>query len=166
MGTAYSFVSVWRVPASAPRCWAELVRMITPPAARTESVAGSQRGAVATWWRSVSVEPPRRIAVGEGMALHVRSPLGYALRVHLTLTGVEDGRFLSAASAGDLRGAGSVAVEAAGDAASVVTFHWDVATERRWMNATAFVLRPVFEHAHAHVMRQGERGLRAALSTP
>ncbi len=31
------------------------------------------------------------------------------------------------------------------------------------MNATAFLLRPAFAWAHARVMAEGERGLRAAL---
>ncbi len=98
------------------------------------------------------------------MVLAVRSPLGYALRMRLELSEVDPGRTIAATSDGDLRGRGSVTVDADGAEASVVTFHWDVETRRRWMNLTAGLLRPAFEAAHAHVMARGERGLRAALA--
>jgi len=38
-----------------------------------------------------------------------------------------------------------------------------VSTERKWMNATAFLLRPAFGWAHARVMAEGESGLRSVL---
>jgi len=155
-GRHYSFVSRWTLPASAERCWAEIERMLQPAAG-------------VSWWRGVAlVEPPEALGAGERMMLVVRSPLGYRLRVHLTITDVIPGRSIAAASHGDLRGSGLLQVIPdasnvdAGGAASIV-FHWDVATERRWMNATAFALRPVFQHAHASVMRAGERGLLRAL---
>lgn len=122
-------------------------------------------GAGPTWWPGLRiVEPPEALVAGERLALLVRSPLGYRLRVRLTLTEVEPGRSIAAASTGDLRGAGRVVVAEAGEEASVVVFHWDVSTERAWMNATAFALRPVFERAHTAVMRAGERGMRTALA--
>lgn len=124
-----------------------------------------QPGAGPLWWPAVTLPmPPRRLAVGERMVLAVRSPLGYALRMRLELSEVEPGRTIAATSDGDLRGRGSVTVEAEGAEASVVTFHWDVETRRRWMNLTAGLLRPAFEAAHAHVMARGEHGLRAALA--
>ena len=126
----------------------------------------STPGPGSTWWPSVTVvDPPRALALGERMAVAVRTPLGYRLRVRLTITDVVPGQALAASSAGDLHGGGRVEVSAAGDDASVITIHWDVATRRRWMNATALALRPVFEWAHAHVMKQGERGMRAAVAS-
>lgn len=150
MGAAYSFVTTWQVPASADRSWTEIERALRP-------------GAVATWWPSVQVvDPPSALAPGERMTLAVRSPIGYRLRVRLTLTEVEPGRSITAVSTGDLRGSGRIDVQEAGETASIIVFRWDVATERGWMNASAFALRPAFERAHAQVMREGERGLRAA----
>ncbi|GAA2015389.1 hypothetical protein [Microbacterium ulmi] len=152
MGASYSFVSRWEVPATPQRCWAQLQRMLSP--------------GVESWWPGMAiVEAPTEVAAGRSLTLAVRSPLGYRLRTRLTITDVDPGRSLSAASAGDLRGTGSVEVRTAGEAASVVVFHWDVTTERAWMNATARVLRPVFERAHAAVMRAGERGLTARLAS-
>ncbi len=150
MPAAYSFATRWRVPVPAERAWDELERQLRP-------------GHVPSWWPGVTVPmAPRRLEAGERMVLAVRSPLGYVLRMRLELTDVVPGRTLAATSDGDLRGSGRVTVEPAGDEASV-RFEWDVETRRAWMNATAWLLRPVFARAHAHVMRRGEEGLRAAL---
>jgi hypothetical protein len=81
--------------------------------------------------------------------------------VSLTLTDVGPRR-IAATGSGDLAGTGTVEVRS--DAASTaLVIRWDVVTRRRWMNATAPVLRPAFAFAHALVMRAGERGLRRAL---
>lgn len=154
MPAEYAFASQWHLPVPVERTWAEIERMLRP-------------GAAATWWPAVRLtKPPADLARGESMLLTVRSPLGYALRVRLTIDEIERGRSISAASAGDLRGHGRLEVRADGPQASTVSFDWRVATERRWMNATAWILRPAFEAAHARVMRAGERGLRAELGTP
>ncbi|MFE5409835.1 hypothetical protein [Microbacterium sp. NPDC056569] len=151
MTARYSFVSRWQLPVPSERAWTELERMLRPGAGRR-------------WWSALTLPmPPRRLVAGERMVLAVRSPLGYSLRVLLELRDIEPGRAIGATSEGDLRGSGRVTVDADGAAASVVTFHWDVETRRTWMNATAWLLRPVFERAHAHVMRAGQRGMLAAL---
>ncbi|MDY0909853.1 hypothetical protein [Microbacterium sp. CFBP9034] len=156
----YSFVSRWQLPVASGRAWAEIERMITAGAPEPTSA----RVAATTWWPAVTIAVPlAALDAGGRLDLVVRSPLGYRLRVRLTVDGVEPGRALSARSDGDLRGSGRIVVDPVGDAASVVTFHWDVATRRPWMNATAWLLRPVFERAHARVMHDGERGMRAAL---
>lgn len=122
-------------------------------------------GADRRWWPGLTLPmAPRRLVPGERMVLAVRSRLGYVLRMRLQLTEIAQGRSVSAASDGDLRGGGRVVVDEDGAEASVVTFQWDVETRRRWMNATAWALRPAFERAHAHVMRRGEQGMRALLA--
>lgn len=151
MPAAYSFASRWRLPVPAERVWDELERQLHP-------------GQVSTWWPGLTVPmAPRRLEAGERLVLAVRSPLGYVLHMRLELTDVVPGRTLAATSDGDLRGSGRMTVNPAGDEASV-GFQWDVETRRAWMNATAWLLRPAFERAHAHVMRRGEEGLRAALA--
>lgn len=164
MGAAYSFVSRWSVPASPERCWAEIERMIAPPAPPGLPAADPTARATASWWPGVTLaEAPAAIAPGEALVLAVRSPLGYRLRARFTITDVEPGRSIGARSDGDLRGAGRLEILPAGEAASLV-FHWDVETERAWMNATAFALRPLFARAHERVMARGEQGLLAALA--
>ena len=101
-------------------------------------------------------------AVGTTCTLIVRSPLGYRLRVDLRIVAFEPHRLIAASADGDLRGRGSVEVEAAAGG-SVVRFHWDVVSEPPWMNVTAFALRPLFLAAHARVMARGQRGLRAVV---
>ena len=120
-------------------------------------------GAAPTWWRSVVVaQAPMRLAVGESILLSVRSPLAYRLRPRLTITDLVPGQAIEVSSAGDLSGTGRVAL--VGDSEGTdITILWDVVTERAWMNATAFLLRPAFAWAHARVMAEGEAGLRAAL---
>ena len=163
MGAAYSFVSRWRVPAPPERCWAEIERMISIPAQSADSIRRLRPGARPTWWRSVAVaRAPARLAVGESLELSVRSPLGYRLHPRLTITDLVAGRRIEVASTGDLSGTGRVDL-AGDDATTDITIHWDVSTERAWMNATALVLRPAFAWAHARVMAEGERGLRTAL---
>jgi hypothetical protein len=41
---------------------------------------------------------------------------------------------------------------------------WRVATDRRWMRWTGWLLRPVFVAGHHLIMRQGEKNLNAWLS--
>lgn len=151
MPATYSFVSRWRLPVSAERAWDELAGSLRP-------------GDGLAWWPGFAVPmAPRRLVAGERMVVAVRSPLGYTLRMRLEITGVDPGRAISARSDGDLRGSGRVEVRADGSLGTVVEFGWLVETRRAWMNATAWLLRPAFERAHAHVMRRGESGLRAVL---
>lgn len=145
----YVFESCWSVPASPQRCWAAIERMLTPGGA--------------SWWPGISVsEFPGRLAAGEELALAVRSPFGYRLRVRLRLDDVVPVRRATAASTGDLVGTGLVEVDADG-AGSRIVVRWDVQTRTPWMNRSAGVLRPVFVLAHSLVMRAGERGLRRAV---
>lgn len=151
MSASYAFVSRWHVPATPARVWAELERQLLP-------------GVRVPWWPGVTLPmAPRRLAAGERMVLAVRSPLGYVLRVRLELTDVVPGRVLAATSEGDLRGSGRLSIKPRGDEASLM-FEWNVQTRRPWMNATAWLLRPAFELAHARVMLRGERGLHATLA--
>ena len=151
MPAVYSFVSRWRVPGPPERAWRELTRSLRP-------------GAGPRWWPGLTVPmAPRRLVAGERMVVAVRSPLGYLLQMRLELTDIVPGRAIAARSDGDLRGSGRVEIRGDGAEASVVEIFWDVETRHGWMNATAWLLRPAFERAHARVMRRGEEGLRAVL---
>lgn len=155
MAAAYSFTTHWSVPASPERCWAALDDVV--------------RGR-ATWWRRIRVEcmtadPGAAVSVGDGLELVVRSGIGYRLRLRLRVTAISPGVSITADSTGDLRGAGSVRLRRDGGGTRIV-IRWDVVTTRRWMNAAAPVLRPVFTAAHDRVMARGERALRAALAGP
>jgi hypothetical protein len=165
MPAAYSFVTRWHITVPVDRAWTEIERMISIRAQSEHSIRRLHPGAERTWWPGLTLPmPARRLAAGERMVLAVRSPLGYRLRMLLEISDVDPGRSIEAISRGDLRGTGRVSVAADGAGASVVTFRWNVETDRVWMNTTAWLLRPVFERAHAHVMRRGERGLREVIA--
>jgi hypothetical protein len=150
MAAAYVFASRWEVPAAPMRCWTLLERMLLT--------------ADTSWWPGVRIDAaPDRLAPGVRLRMSVRSPLGYRLRTALVVDDVIPGRSISAASMGDLRGRGRVDIHAT-TTGSVIIVRWEVATERGWMNATAFALRPAFVGAHRRVMAAGERGIRAALA--
>ena len=154
MGAAYAFTSTWHIDAPVDACAAAFTQMFTSPDGR----------ATDSWWRGVRVESaPARIAVGERVLLGVRSPLGYRLRVELTITAWRADSEIAATSVGDLTGQGSITLHARSADAASVTIVWTVTTERAWMTKTSVLLRPVFTAAHAWVMRDGERGLRAAV---
>ena len=164
MPARYSFESRWALPVRPERVWSELERTLLP--------GDPQRA----WWPGLTVTmPPRRLRTGERMLVTVRAPLGYRLRVLLEITDIDPGRTLAATSTGDLRGVGRLTVapaetswaagtEPGGDVGTVIVFEWDVRTRPPWMNAAAWLLRPVFERAHTHVMRRGETALRARLA--
>lgn len=161
MPAEYSFVSVWTIAASREWVWGELERMLQVVDAADDAGAGPRP----EWWRGVAVVGSRGpLAPGKRVVLTVRSPLGYRLRMDLVVSRVEKGCAAEAVSCGDLRGSGSVEVAERAPGLSSVTIRWNVRTERVWMNATAWALRPVFVRAHSRVMRAGERGLAGALS--
>jgi hypothetical protein len=114
-----------------------------------------------TWWPGVRMRGHLR--EGADLDLVVRSPWGYRLSVRLTLTEVVPGRRVRARGTGDLVGEGAAVLTGTGRGATVIDLSWRVSTQRRWMNATALALRPVFALGHAAVMRAGERGMRRAV---
>jgi hypothetical protein len=97
----YSFHTVWTLPASPERCWHELVAL------RSWQL----------WWPAFQPEQPAGSGParpGDQIALRVRSPLGYRLRLRLEITGVVPMRRLDVAGSGDLAGVGRADFEAAG----------------------------------------------------
>jgi hypothetical protein len=143
-------LTVWRIPVSQERCWAEIDAFLRPGAG--------------AWWPGLRVESaPRELASGGTVVLVVRSPVGYRLRAQLVLTTVTPPAALVAESAGDLRGSGAVALQAVAGGTEL-RFQWEVDVRRRWMRVGSAVLRPVFVAAHNTVMRRGERAFRKRVS--
>jgi len=62
-------------------------------------------------------------------------------------------------ASGELEGIGTWLFHAVDSTTTVVAYHWQVRTNRRWMNRLSFILKPVFRANHNVVMRRGERGL-------
>ena len=148
----YRFVTVWRIPAAIERVWKAL---------NTADQYGD-------WWPNV-VDfrdlTPGVSGVGARVERVIRGRLPYRLRYAVTITRSEPLRELAYDSTGDLTGDGRFVLEEK-DGNIDVTFHWNVRTSHWWMNAFAFILRPLLSWNHHQVMAEGERGLIEWLKDP
>lgn len=173
---SYQFRSVWNLTAPPERCWNELLRRQSWrrwwPALRGS--AGRSTAQDGQW-------PGQALDVGSVVPLTVRSPLGYHLRVRLTVTQWRPPHWLAVVSDGDLAGSGYASFTettkpwsgngtaarpqtAVGpqtgvrvSAGTQLRIVWRVSTRLAWMNRIAPVAAPVFRAAHAAVMWQGRR---------
>ncbi len=113
------------------------------------------------WWpaveRAVKVRDGDENDVGCIWRYTWRSPLPYALELVSETTRVERPHAIDGVSRGDLVGTGRWRFfEGEGTA---VTYEWNVATKKPWMNALGPLARPLFRWGHDEVMRQGAQGL-------
>lgn len=138
--------SDWRVGAPLTRCW----DVLADPALTWPD-----------WWPHLRTRDVRPVdgLVGSSATLLFRTPLGYSLSVRLVVESAQERRRVLVRASGDLEGHGDVVLTALAPDRTRIGVVWDVRTTRRWMNAGAPLLRPVFVASHAHVMRLGERGL-------
>ena len=146
----YSFVSEWHIEAPIERVFDALVQSEDWP----------------RWWPSVraveELQPGDERRVGNVRRYTFRGSIPYSLTFDMRTTRVEPPRILHGAAVGQLEGEGRWYLEPAG-AGTHVRYEWDVRTNRRWMNALAPVLRPLFVWNHDRLMSEGERGLRRYL---
>ena len=119
-----------------------------------------------SWWRGVEVaEEVRRgdeLGVGSVSRMVWKSAMPYRVHFQVTTTRVEHPTLMEGHAVGELEGVGRWRLFEGGGVTAVL-YEWNVATTRRWMNAAAPLLRPVFEWNHDWVMAQGGRGLAALL---
>jgi hypothetical protein len=114
------------------------------------------------WWRGV--EEVRELRGGDGVgvgsvsAMVWKSLLPYRVRFEVTTTRVEYPDLMEGHAVGELEGVGRWRLYE-GEGVTAVLYEWNVATTRRWMNALAPALRPVFEWNHDWVMRRGGEGI-------
>jgi hypothetical protein len=146
MNSDYVLVSRWRIDRDRESLWDVLEGLL----ATSDPLP---------WWPSVQVTAYD----GDNLDLRAASGLGYS--VTFRLANLESSRpdRLTFTSEGDLRGSGEVRfLELTADT-SEMDIDWRVATDRRWMRWTAWILRPVFVAGHHLLMRQGEKHLNAWL---
>jgi len=147
MNSEYVLVSRWRVDRSREALWDVLEALLATPDPLP-------------WWPSVQV-----IAYdGDNLDVRASSGLGYAVTFRLANLQTHRPDRLSFTSEGDLRGRGVVTFVELTPETSAMDIDWRVATDRRWMRRTAWLLRPVFVVGHNIVMRQGEKHLNAWLA--
>jgi uncharacterized protein YndB with AHSA1/START domain len=115
-----------------------------------------------SWWRGVEevveIEPGDDTGVGSHSRLVWRSKLPYDLVFEATTVTVDKPRLIEAEASGELTGTGRWRLFEQ-DGVTAVLYEWNVHTTKRWMNALAPALRPVFEWNHNWVMRNGGSGI-------
>lgn len=146
----YRLLTSWHVAAPAEPVWRALLHSERWP----------------RWWPGL--EGVRELAPGDGGGIGNRrgytwrTPFGYRLRFVLRTTRIETERLLEGEASGDVRGWGRWHFDPGPDATDVV-YEWDVQAARPAMRLFSAVAHPLFAWGHQHLMRQGARGLGAAL---
>jgi len=142
----YLFQSEWRITADIERLYEALL----------------DYRHFSEWWPSIrDVE-----LISEGDAQHVgararysiRSPLMYSLRFEARIVELVRPTRITIQAVGDLSGTGTYLLGQR-DGVTSVTYLWDVATTKTWMNVVAPIARPLFVWAHHSVMREGGAGV-------
>ncbi|WP_137824670.1 SRPBCC family protein [Brevibacterium sp. 2SA] len=141
----FHFESVWRVADPLAAVWSVL----------TDVEAWPQ------WWPGIAVATTDDSGVhpGSRAGITVRSPLGVAFDITLSIEGLTPARQVRLVADGDLRGVGVWTLARTGPL-TAISSTWCVTTRRRSVR----VLRPVSAGMHGFVMRAGEDGLRRRLS--
>ena len=146
----YDFLTTWLVDAPLDRVW--------------ETIYAIERWP--EWWPGVQsvTELVHGDGDGEGSVYrHVwRSRIPYAVRFDSTVEEVRRPHLILARAEGGLAGTGTFRLFE-GPLGTAVTYEWQVATTKRWMNVIAPVARPVFAWNHHAVMNEGGRGLARVL---
>ncbi len=148
MSTRYHFVTEIRLTATPGEVWGALEKSEDWP----------------DWWRwlvhAEVLEEGDEQGLGRRVRNRVSTPLGYRLTYDGTATRLVEPSLLEFIATGDLAGTGQLRI--VGKAAETdITFHWMVATTRRWMNLLVPIARPLFAWNHNRLMIDFARGLAA-----
>ncbi len=148
----YSFTTHWYVSAPFKEVWEVIYKSEEWP----------------QWWKDVlsvtEIEKGDERGIGSIRVYKLKSPTGYTLSFNLLLTEREEYKCLSGKASGELEGTGSWHF-GIGEGITHVSCHWDVHTNIGWMNAFAFMLKPIFKLNHKIVMKRGARCLARKLQT-
>lgn len=148
--TKYHFVTTFTLAAPLPQVW--------------DVILDYQQWPV--WWKGVkkiSVIPTKKASKDKQLVCHIGFPF-YTLYCTLTLDKVVEHNMIHILSHRDLEGIG-VFTFAEKNAATTVTFTWDVKTTKFWMNLVAPLAKPIFIHSHYLVMNWFAKGLAKHLHT-
>ena len=115
-----------------------------------------------SWWPCLESVTPVSTThahdVGATWRCTWSSRLPYRLTFDMTTTASHRPERIDATASGDLYGTGCWRLMREGTATRV-RYAWKVSTGKRWMNALAPLLAPVFRWNHDQVMAAGGRGL-------
>lgn len=142
----YALTTQWVLAAPVERIWDALVAPETWP----------------RWWPQVESVVLLRSGDAQGIGALRRytwsSRLPYRLTFDMTTASLARPTFIEGFASGELNGVGRWRLASAQGMAQV-EYEWTVTTGKRWMQALAPVLAPVFRWNHDQVMAAGGRGL-------
>ncbi len=141
----YDFVDRWMIPADKPVVEAALM----------------DYEHWAEWWDGLEHVDHLTDSVGPGAKFLCtwRGAAWYKLHLEMTITNYQPGAEFGFDASGDLSGSGRFYYEAAGSRLTAIIIHWNVRTNKWWMNAFGWLLRPLFIRNHDRIMKAGETGL-------
>ena len=147
----YSFTTNWYVKAPLEKVWETIYKSEEWP----------------EWWKGVvsvtETEKGDERGIGSIRVYGLRSPMLYTLCFNLLLTDRIEYEYLSGNASGELEGTGAWHFESK-DGITHVSCHWNVHTNIKWMNAFAFMLKPIFRYNHGKVMEWGAQSLAKKLN--
>ena len=155
----YDLQSSWLLPASTEEVWAIIadVNMSWP-----------------SWWPNCTFAGPLErvppassshedILKATTAHLNFKASLGYTLTITIHPMAVLTLSEVDFDAGGHLVGAGRVTLTPEANQTTRMNIEWKVRPTQSWMNLLSPIAAPVFRAAHAHMMRQGEKGLIKAL---
>ncbi|MCX6208758.1 MAG: SRPBCC family protein [Bacteroidetes bacterium] len=150
MAKSYSFITYWEINAPIEKVWALIYNS-------TEW---------ANWWRGVvdvsELEKGNENGIDSIRRYTWKSKLPYKLSFDMRLTEFEYCKKLSGTAFGELEGNGTWMFKEK-DGVTIVTYYWNIVTNKTWMNSLAFLLKPIFIYNHNVLMRWGKQGLEQKL---
>ncbi|WP_427017597.1 SRPBCC family protein [Pseudarthrobacter sp. P1] len=159
-GRLFDLHSIWTLPASQQDVW--------------DIIADPDMGWPAWWPHCTFAKPlarqqphddtPSGILLATTATLDFKSSLGYTLTVSIHPTRADAPHTLEFDASGHLEGTGRVLLGPATDGGTEMGIEWRVHPTQGWMVALTPLAAPAFTGAHDHLMREGQLGLRAALS--
>ena len=142
----YAFTTLWLVEAPIEPVWDAIFNSDSWP----------------SWWPYVARVDDLQSGDARGLGAVRRytwtTRLPYRLVFESTVTHVEAPHLLEARVRGQLVGSGRWSLTST-DTGTLVRYDWNVRTGVTWMNALAFIARPLFAWNHDAVMRAGGSGL-------
>jgi hypothetical protein len=142
----YSFLSTWLVEAPREAAWEVIADAVEWP----------------SWWRGVvsvdELDPGDADRVGSRYRIAWRSRIPYPIEFEFHVDRVERPHLMAGRALGELEGSGCWRLFEDGGL-TAVTYEWNVATTKAWMNLVAPLARPVFAWNHDWVMTRGGEGM-------